>query len=76
MLLRLLISTRDSIALLFVLSSFEEPPCVSGMAATALRLKTRFLVRVIFIRDLQSGSGQLSGSFALGTTNEAGVRHR
>jgi len=59
-LLRLLFSTRDSIPLLFIPSSFEGPPCVSGTVVTALRLKTRFLVRVIFMRDLHCGSGQLS----------------
>jgi len=37
---------------------------VSGTAVTALWLKTRFFVRIIFMRDLQCGSGQLGGSFA------------
>ena len=61
--LRLLFSTRDSIALSCVLScsSFE----LNGTAVTALRLKTRFFVRIIFMRDLQCGSGQLGGLFAL-----------
>ena len=59
MLLRLLFSARGSIGLSFILSSFEEPSCVSGMADTAPWLKTRFFVRVIFKRDLQYGSGQL-----------------
>jgi hypothetical protein len=55
--LRLLFLTRDSIASSCVLScsSFE----LSGTAVTALWLKTRFFVRIIFMRDLQCGSGQL-----------------
>jgi len=49
---------------------------VSGTVVTALRLKTRFFVRVIFMRDLHWGSGQLSGLFALGKTNKVDVHHR
>lgn len=37
-------------------------PAPSETTVTALWLKTRFFVRVIFRRDLQCGSGQLSGS--------------
>jgi hypothetical protein len=46
---------------------------VRGTAVTALWLKTRFFVRVIFMRDLQCGSGQLSGFFALGIANDEAV---
>lgn len=42
-------------------SSFE----LSGTAVTALWLKMRFFLRIIFMRDLQCGSGQLGGLFAL-----------
>jgi len=72
-LLRLLFSTKDSIVLPFISPSFEGS---SGTAVVALRLKTRFFVRVIFMRDLHCGSEQLSELFALGTTNEADVHHR
>lgn len=42
-------------------SSSFEPPRARGTAVTAPWLKIRFCMRVIFMRDLQCGSGQLCG---------------
>jgi len=73
--LRLLFLIRDSIAS-FECVRFCSSFGLSGTAVTALWLKTRLFLRIIFMRDLQCGSGQLGGLFALCRAHNEDFQHR